>query len=236
MFVDSQGMFVAQRGGRGLGVEIPTACLIQTALTDGVLTLSAPEMPLLRLPQHGLEGAEVAVRVWDSFTTGVDQGSVAEAWATEFLSRERPGRYRLVRMADDDRHRPAKFGEAELAFGDAYPFLILSEESLADLNRRLPAPLPMDRFRPNIVLRGIDPYGEDQFDWIRIGDVEFIGMTLCVRCPLTTTNQLTAERGKEPLTTLATYRRHGGGVVFGRNFNHRGSGWISVGDSVTSEP
>ena len=88
----------------------------------------------------------------------------------------------------------------------------------------------MNRLRPNIVLQGGVPYEEDVLDRFRIGTVEFLGTTLCLRCPTTTTNQETAERGKEPLRTLATYRKRPDGVVFGRNFNHAGSGTIRIGD------
>jgi uncharacterized protein YcbX len=230
-FVDDHGMFVAQRDSRGLGVAVRTMCLIGTALGDGMLTLIAPEMPPLQVPLAGLPGDDVPVQVWESRTSGVEQGADAAAWATEVLSRERPGRYRLVRMPERTR-RPSKIGEGELAYGDAYPFLVVSEESLADLNRRMPAPLPMDRFRPNVVLRGGAPYVEDTLDQFRIGAVQFTGTTLCIRCPIPTTDQRTAERGKEPLKTLATYRKQADGVVFGRNCNHAGTGIIRVGDVV----
>jgi uncharacterized protein YcbX len=210
---------------------VRTMCRIGTAVGDGMLTVTAPEMPLLQVPLAGVPGDDVPVQVWESRTSGVDQGQDAAAWATEVLSRERPGRYRLVRMRDETR-RPAKIGDGAVAYGDAYPFLVISEESLADLNRRLPAPLPMNRFRPNIVIRGGAPYVEDTLDRFRIGDVTFTGTTLCIRCPIPTTDQRTAERGKEPLKTLATYRKQPDGVVFGRNCNHAGTGSIRVGDRV----
>ena len=229
VFVDEHGMFVAQRESRGLGVPVRTMCLIGTAIADGTLTLSAPGIPSLAVPASGVDGPDVPVRVWDSHTSGVDQGVEAAEWATEVLSRERPGRYRLVRMPDRT-HRRSKIGDGEVAYGDAYPFLVISEESLADLNNRMPEPLPMDRFRPNIVIRGGAPYAEDTFDRFRVGAIEFIGTTLCIRCPIPTTDQRTAERGKEPLKTLATYRKQPDGVVFGRNFNHTGTGTIRVGD------
>lgn len=232
MFVDEHGMFVAQRsdGGRGIGVR--TLCLVRTALVgDTVLRLTAPEMPPLDLPIEGPDGPPVQVRIWDTPTTGVDQGAEAAAWAGELLSRERPGRYRLVRMADETT-RVAKKGEATLAYADGYPFLVISDASLEDLNGRLTEALPMNRFRPNIVIGGCDAYTEDRLDRIRIGDVELEGTTLCVRCPIPTTNQETAERGKEPLRTLATYRRTPEGVIFGRNFNHSGTGQVRVGDPV----
>lgn len=231
MFVDDRGMFVAQRSGRGLGTAVTSVCLIRTAVTNGTLTLTAPSMPPLAIPLHG-NGVEIPVTVWDDRVSAIDQGDEAEAWATEWLSRERPGRYRLVRMPDDA-HRPAKIGDAEVAFNDAYPFLLISEASLADLNARLPEVLPMNRFRPNIVISGAAPYEEDRMDRFRIGALEFHGTTLCLRCPTTATNQDTAERGKEPLKTLATYRKQRDGVVFGRNFNHLGAGTIKVGDAIT---
>ena len=189
-FVDEHGMFLAQRDSRGLGVAVATMCLIETALGGDALTLSAPGMPALQVPLAGVAGDEVPVQVWESRTIGHDQGAQAATWATTFLSRERPGRYRLVRMPDEA-HRQSKIGDGEVAYGDAYPFLILSEESLADLNGRLETPLPMNRFRPNIVVRGGAPYVEDTLDRCRIGGVEFTGTTLCIRCPITTTDQRT---------------------------------------------
>ena len=230
-FVDDRGMFVAQRDSRGLGVPVRTMCLIGAAIGDGALTLTAPGMPALQVPSAGVAGDDEPVQVWESLTSGVDQGRDAAAWATEVLSRERPGQYRLVRMSDKTQRR-SKIGDGEVAYGDAYPFLVISEASLANLDERMPAPLPMNRFRPNIVIRGGAPYVEDTLDRIRIGEVEFTGTTLCIRCPIPTTDQHTAERGKEPLKTLATYRRQPDGVVFGRNFNHAGSGVIRVGDAV----
>jgi uncharacterized protein YcbX len=230
-FVDEHGMFVAQRDSRGLGVPVRTMCLIGTAIGADALTLTAPGMPPLAVPLTGHDGPDVPVRVWDSHTSGVDQGVEAGDWASDVLSRERPGRYRLVRMPERT-HRRSKIGDGEVAYGDAYPFLVISEESLADLNGRMPAPLPMDRFRPNIVIRGGAPYVEDSLDRFRIGAVVFTGTTLCIRCPIPTTDQRTAERGKEPLKTLATYRRQPDGVVFGRNFNHGGTGSVRIGDAI----
>jgi uncharacterized protein YcbX len=213
-FVDEHGMFVAQRDSRGVGVPVRTMCLIGTAVGDSALTLTAPDMQPLAVPLAGHDGADVPVRVWDSHTSGVDQGAEAAAWATAVLSRERPGRYRLVRMADDT-HRRSKIGDGELAYGDAYPFLVISEESLGDLNGA--------------------PYVEDALDRFRIGEIDFTGATLCIRCPIPTTDPRTAERGKEPLKTLATYRKQPDGVFFGRNCNHTGIGTVRVGDAVEPE-
>lgn len=200
----------------------------------GGITLGESAVTRMGLRGHdGHDGPDVPVRVWDSHTSGVDQGVEAADWASEVLSRERPGRYRLLRMAERT-HRRSKMGDGAVAYGDAYPFLVISEESLADLNQRMPAPLPMNGFRPSIVIRGGAPYVEDTLDQCRIADVQFTGATLCICCPMPTTDQRTAERGKEPLRTLATYRKQADGVVFGRNVNHAGTGIIRVGDAVVA--
>jgi hypothetical protein len=122
----------------------------------------------------------------------------------------------------------------EVSFADGFPFLVISEESLADLNARLDAPVPMNRFRPSLVVAGGEPYAEDTWGRFRIGSVVFHGATRCGRCVVTTTDQLTAARGQEPLRTLATYRRDAAGdVMFGRNLVHETiSGRLRVGEPV----
>ena len=114
--------------------------------------------------------------------------------------------------------------------------MVLSEASLADLNARLDAPLPVDRFRPSFLVAGCEAYAEDTWPRFRIGSVNFRGAGPCSRCIITTTNQLTAERGKEPLRTLATYRRDPEDptdVNFGQNvINETKSGTIRVGDTI----
>ena len=230
MVVDERGRFVAQRGN-GSGVGIRTMCLIGTAIQNGTLTLSAPGMPTLSLPLAGQTGPQLPVQVWQSHTFGVDQGDDVARWVTAFLSQERPGTYRVVRM-DDAETRRAKNGDSTLAFADGYPFLVLSEASLADLNSRLAVPLPIDRFRPNIVIDGCQAYAEDAWDRLEVNDIVLHGMTTCLRCAITTTDQATGERSPEPLRTLATYRRTEDGVIFARNFNHEGAGVIRVGDAV----
>jgi hypothetical protein len=124
--------------------------------------------------------------------------------------------------------------EDQVAFADAFPFLLISEASLDDLNARMHAPLPMNRFRPNIVITGCAPYAEDTWPSLRIGSVDFAAAKACVRCTVTTTDQTTTERGEEPLKTLATYRKTDAGVVFGQNLIHLNRGTIRVGDRVTT--
>ena len=123
-FVDERGMFVAQRDSRGLGVPVRTMCLIETAIADGDLTLTAPEhAAAARAGRRRRTAPKCRCRSGRAPPRGIDQGEAAAAWATEVLSRERPGRYRLVRMADETRRR-SKIGDGEVAYGDAYPFLV----------------------------------------------------------------------------------------------------------------
>ncbi|MGB7624795.1 MAG: MOSC N-terminal beta barrel domain-containing protein [Terriglobia bacterium] len=232
--VDERGMFVAQRQSSNAGVEVRTMCLLNAEIQDTRLVLSAPDRHSISIPLNGPEAPEEDVQVWEHHARGIDQGEEVSRWLSEFLGRERPGRYRLMRMANQHIRR-ASMGESQLGFADAYPFLVLSQASLDDLNSRLSEALPMNRFRPNIVLEGCSPFLEDHLALIKIGNVLLEGQGLCARCPITTTNQETAECGKEPLRTLATYRRHpsgADGVVFGRNFNHLNFGKISIGDTV----
>lgn len=229
---EKPAMFVAQRSSDGLGIGIRSMCLVTPQIHQGLLVLNAPKMRQLILPAHGIPRKPMPVQIWKTQTTGIDQGEEAAAWLTTYLSRERPGKYRLVRMSDQG-DRKTKQGDEYVGFADAFQHLILSQESLDDLNGRMSRNLPMDRFRPNIVLQGCEPYQEDMMNVIQINGVTFVGHKLCVRCAITTTDQLTAERGKEPLSTLARYRHRKdlGGVVFGRNYNARNAGIISIGDT-----
>lgn len=235
MVIDERGMFVAQREHDGLGVGIRNMSLIRTSIEVPYLVCAAPGMDPFRTPLSGTDGEVIQTQVWKTECIGIDQGDEAARWFTEFLSRERRGQYRLVRMPDDQRigYRNAKRGPAHVGYADADTFLIASQPSLDDLNSRMGEPLGWDRFRPSLVFDGCEPYAEDRWGEIEIGHVYFTGTKECVRCPITTQNQDTTERGKEPLATLATYRRvpHEG-VIFGMNFVHRGSGIIKVGDPV----
>jgi uncharacterized protein YcbX len=226
MIVDAKtGLFLTQR-------EFPRMAQIQPTVGDDDLRLDAPGMPQLVL-NPARDGETRKVIVWRDRCPAVDQGPAVAGWLGEFLSTS----CRLVRMADEhvrrvDRRYAVRDAD-QVGFADGYPFLLISEESLADLNARLPVPLPMNRFRPNIVVSGgRAPYLEDRWRHIRIGDIEFRLVKACARCTITTTDQETGERGKEPLITLAGYRRSNRGVLFGQNMIHDGPGVIRCGDSV----
>jgi hypothetical protein len=119
-----------------------------------------------------------------------------------------------------------------VSFADGFPFLVISQESLADLNGRLSQPLPMNRFRPNLVVAGGEAFAEDSWKNIEVGGVRLRMVKPCGRCVVTTTDQATTARGTEPLRTLATYRKVDGEVMFGQNAVHESTGGLRIGDAV----
>jgi uncharacterized protein YcbX len=123
-------------------------------------------------------------------------------------------------------------GGDRVSFTDGFPLLLITQASLDGLNARLERPLPMNRFRPNLVISGATPHAEDGWQRVRIGEIEFAVVKPCARCVTTTIDQNTATAGREPLRTLATYRKVGSNVMFGQNVIHLGQGRISVGDAV----
>jgi uncharacterized protein len=228
MLVDPSGGFLTQR-------EFRHMALIQPEFVEGCLIVHAPDMPPLEVPINQ-PGETMHVEIWrDSGVKAVDQGDAIARWFSEYLKFE----CRLVRFADDGvrqvDQRYAKRERDQVGFADGYPFLLISEESLEDLNGRMDEALPMNRFRPNIVVRGVDAYAEDGWKTVRIGDVLFDAVKLCGRCAITTTDQQTAERGKEPLRTLAMYHKFDeGSPKFGQNMVHHHTGTLRVGDVVTA--
>jgi uncharacterized protein len=126
-----------------------------------------------------------------------------------------------------------KVNDEHVSLADAYPFLIIGQSSLDDLNSKLPEPLPMNRFRPNFVFTGGEPYEEDLWRNFSIGSNRFIGVKPCARCVLTTVNQATAEKGPEPLRTLSLYRKKDSKVLFGNNVVTVDEGDVRVGDVIT---
>lgn len=218
------GSFFSQR-------EYPRLALVRVRLDEERLHLEAPELPPLEIPLHGEPRPTVRVAVWDDECPAIDEGSRAATWFSDHLRCSA----RLVRLADDDA-RPLGSSSAQpgdrLSFADAFPFLLISQASLDGLNRQLPLPVTMDRFRPNIVVDGCGPHAEDGWHRVRIGQVVFRVAKACARCVVTTVDQATAERGREPLRTLSTYRTVDGHVLFGQNLVHEGEGPLQLGDPV----
>jgi hypothetical protein len=212
MIVTPEGRFVTQR-------EQPRLALISTRLDDDQLHLAAPGAPAITVP-FDFRGEPVQVTVWRDRCHAHDQGEVAARWLSDFLDRP----LRLVRF-DPAHRRPSDAAwtggvDAVSRFSDGFALLAISLASLADLNARLAAPLPMNRFRPNLVLDGLPPYGEDALGDLTVGGVRLRRVKPCTRCSITTTNQVTgAVEGDEPLRTLKTYRWDAAlhGVEFGQN-------------------
>ena len=211
MVVGGDGRFLSQR-------ELPRLSLVETRMTSGSLSLSAPGVGSIGVPLAN-GGTKVTVTVWRDTVQAIDQGAEPASWLSTYLGREA----RLVRFDRSEKRycNPEYAGDsgAHTGFADAYPLLVLSEASLDDLNRRLELALPIDRFRPNVVLRGVEAYDEDHMAAIAVGDALLRPVKPCTRCQITTTDQATATVGIEPLPTLARYRMNAalGGVAFGVN-------------------
>jgi len=233
MVVDETGRFLTQR-------EFPRLALVRTSVADGHLCLAAPHMPDLIVARRR-DGPSAEVVVWRSEVRGFDAGDRAAQWLSDWLAHDA----RLV-LFDSTRPRacnPDYVGDsgAHTYFADGYPVLVAGTAALDDLNLRLAqrreSPLPMNRFRPNVVIAGCPAFAEDTWSRVRIGEAVFRAAGPCARCIITTTDQATAVRYKEPLRTLATYRRDATDptyVNFGQNLIHETkAGTIRVGDAVT---
>ena len=224
MLVSPAGEFLTQR-------ELPRLALVRPALEGGGVCLEAPGMPVLRLTPTDA-GPRTEVAIWRDRVTAVDQGARAAEWFETYLSVP----VRVMRLpADSVRPVDPQFAPRpgdQVGFADAFPLLLISEESLDDLNTRLAEPLPMDRFRPNVVVRGAGAFAEDGWAEVRVGQVSCHVVKACARCVITTTDQRTAARRVEPLETLASYRRVPRGVLFGQNLVHTAPGQVAVGDPV----
>jgi uncharacterized protein YcbX len=225
MIVDAEGRFVTGR-------EQPRLTLVRAEPHGDALELSAPGMESIRLcpPADGQRGP---VTVWRSTVEACSADAEANAWISRFLGFES----RFVFM-DAAAVRPvdARYGCAgdEVSFADGFPLLLIGEGSLAELNRRLKTPVPMLRFRPNLIVTGAAPHAEDRWKRIRIGGVDFDVAKPCTRCVFTTVDPVTGKPDPhgEPLQTLRTYRTTPDGVCFGQNLIARSTGTLHIGDPV----
>ncbi len=232
MFVSDTGRFITQR-------ECPGLARIDAVVNGGELSLRSHGHPELRCPVQA-DGPRREVTVWRDHCLA----QVSAVDTRDWLESVTGARGQLVRsLPGDERTSAREFtGEAVAPdrFADAFALLLTNEASLQDLNSRLDRPLPMARFRPNLVLQGLEPYAEDEINRIRIGDVELRVVKPCTRCIVTTTDQSTGQRdGEEPLRTLRQYRWLASlsGVAFGMNaIVVKGEGKaLHVGDPVEIE-
>lgn len=229
VIVDRQGVFMTQR-------QYAKMALIQPTPEEGSLTLNAPGMATFVLAPAADTPAPppVSVRIFGSDTLGLDEGDAVALWLGEFMGT--PCRLLRVhplaeRLASRDHvnawrrkhHEQVPDFPADHPFGfaDGFPFLVANQGSLDALNQQLvgkgQAPVPMNRFRPNIVVQGLDAYEEDYLASMQVGALTFAFVKRCARCPIPGIDQSTAESGPEPILTLSSYRRFAEGILFGVN-------------------
>jgi len=231
-------LFLIDENGEALGQEeLPRMALIQASLVGTQLSVVAPDRDPIELAVTD-QGESRHTKHWHDEAPAIDQGDEAARWFSEFLDtpcrlmasaeihkRPAPERYRHIFPAEQSR------------FTAVAPILLTSEASLADLNGRIAKPIRMNRFRQNLVVEGSAPFHEEWWARLRIGALEFERVASSERCSVTQLNQETAERGVEPIRTLAKYRRQpggiGGGVVFGVYFRPMGPGVLQLGDEVS---
>lgn len=225
MVTTPDGRFLTQR-------NYPKLALVTPTVSNKELALYAPGMDIVTVPIQN-SGPSRPVDIWRSKgVQAIDQGEIAAEWFSYWLGASA----RLVHIAEGYiRKLNEKYAvnmDDHTAFADGYPILLASDESLADLNARLETPLPMNRFRPNLVVKGCEPFAEDTWKRIRIGDIEMAVVKPCARCMVTTIDKETLAKSKEPLKTLNTYRRQAGGVMFGQNVIPLYDGRLRTGMSV----
>ncbi|MFO0594865.1 MAG: MOSC domain-containing protein [Myxococcaceae bacterium] len=229
LVVDADGKFLTQR-------EVPALVRFQPALRPGGLAID-DGAAVLEVAEPPLTSRRVRTTIWKDTFDALDAGDEAAAWLSARLARP----CRLVHFARDvtrvvDRTYAL---DAQTSFTDAYPLLIVNEVSLDALNATLPSPISMDRFRPNLVVRGERAWEEDGWTKLRVGGVPFDGVKPCARCVAITTDQRSGERpmGSTPLARLAELHTlkvgSSPGAIFGMNLVHRALGSIRVGAEVT---
>jgi uncharacterized protein YcbX len=225
MLIDAQNRFVTQR-------EFPELAFFKTAILGNQLIITDKrDGSSVAVPLIAVEGEQIGVQIWDDHCQAMLLDNTIADWFSARLSQA----VQLVYMPDESHRRvdPAYAGNGELtSFSDGYPVLIIGEESLKGLNARLENPIPMDRFRPNIVFSGGYPHVEDTFNAFRAGDVQLHAVKPCARCVMTTTDQETGQRTAEPLKTLSKYRSQHNKIYFGQNLLASNTGEVRLSDHL----
>ncbi|AKV01767.1 Flavodoxin reductase [Labilithrix luteola] len=229
MIVDREGVFLSQRSHPRLALVEARLDAATSTLT--IATPASPEGTILALAPAFPDHPKRSVRVWDDEVDALEVQGDASALLSEHLQTE----CSLVFMPDDVVRQVeieyARPGD-RVGFADGFPVLLASLASLAELNGRLADAVPMNRFRPNLVVEGGEAFEEDRFERAVVGSLAFRMPKRCARCQVTTVDQETAKVGKEPLRTLSQYRREGNKVHFAQNLIPDGEGVVRVGDEV----
>jgi uncharacterized protein YcbX len=222
MLIDDDNIFLTQR------IHSKMALFRMSFANDGFHVSFDGQQ--LEIPPT-IEGEPVRAKIWD------DEVTVQEVSAkhSEWFSKNLGIRCRLVAFPEEnERHVDERYriGDDHVSLADAYPLLIIGQSSLDDLNDRMKTPVPMNRFRPNVVFTGGEPFEEDTWSRFTIGNLSFAGVKPSKRCVLITVDQETAMKGPEPLATLSTFRKRDNGVYFGQNVIPIKTGEISIGDEI----
>ena len=235
MLVDNDNHFMSQR-------KISRMALISVELADFGLAVRAPDMPVLIIPYPDPEIElydEVEVTCWEDTMLAHHINTAIDNWFSEFLGVDCQLVYmpeKTLRPVDTDFVRKSAKNNEIVSFSDGFPNLIISEASLEDLNSRVDIDLTISRFRPNIVISNCEAYAEDSLGHFMINNIDFYAVKPCSRCIVTTINPQTAEiESKEPLKTLAGYRKKNNKVMFGQNLLHKLnhlSHELNVGDQL----
>jgi uncharacterized protein YcbX len=226
MVVDENGVFQTQRTN-------PKMALIDVAITDQGLLLSSRLEPADQalVPFQGILTRAMEVKVWDDWVWAHTTSADADAWLTVQLEKN----VHIVAMSGSASRKmnatDSKHGD-EVSFADDFPYLLISEASLADLNSRLPQPVSMRRFRPNFVISGVAAFTEDSWNYITIGDLRFEVAKPCERCIMINIDPKTALKESEPLKTLAAYRKQDRKILFGQNLVALQNGTVREGDEI----
>jgi uncharacterized protein YcbX len=224
MLVDENGVFLTQR-------IHGTMALFDVRESPQGFVISHQGDSVTLPYEQGIATDPFEVQIWDDRVVAFEVSTQLSSWFSGKLDI----RCRLVAFPESNpRQIETKFAKAgeNVSLADAYPLMIIGESSLEDLNSRLPEPITMKRFRPNLIFSGGTPYEEDTWNEFSIGGKLFNGVKQCARCILTTINPLTGTKGAEPLKTLATYRRANNKIYFGQNVIAQGQDEIRVGDTI----
>jgi uncharacterized protein YcbX len=226
MIVDNDDKFITQRTN-------PELALLKTKINHNKLILShkTKEIAPLVIPISSKITELTIVNIWNDLISALLVGKYADEWLSDVLE----CKCKLVFMPEDTERfvdRAYAVQNEIVSFADAFPFLIIGQSSLDDLNSRLKEKVPMNRFRPNFVFTGGQPFEEDNWKKFKIGNVIFEAVKQCSRCITTTINQENALKTDEPLKTLSTYRMLNNKVMFGMNLVHEGTGVIKAADEI----
>ena len=225
LLVDDNGVFMTQR-------DFPQLAFLRLSFSEnGFKVLNTQNDSHTFIPFESNSKENISVTIWDDVCNAVRVTKELDDWFSNAINKK----CSLVYMPDDEKRIVEKKfinDEYIVSFADAYPFLIIGQSSLDDLNTRLDNPIPMNRFRTNFVFTGGSPYEEDNWKDFKIGELSFKAVKPCARCVITTTNQDTAERSVEPLKTLSKYRTVNNKVMFGMNLVCKQTGRVSVGNEI----